>query len=106
MKRRALFCLCLGLALPPLAVMAQEPAPPAGPYEATCRDIRVKRDKIVATLTAICEPSRKETSIPLPCVGEVVNRDGELVCRPRAAGAAATAEPKLAPPASSKKGNR
>ena len=66
-----------------LAAAQPPPAPPPGPYQATCTNIRVTRSQIVTTLHAVCAPSKKESSIPLPCVGEIINRNGELVCRPR-----------------------
>ena len=65
------------------AAQPPAPPPPAGPYQATCTNIRVTRDGIVSTLHATCAPNRRETTIPLPCVGEIINRDGKLVCRPR-----------------------
>lgn len=77
--------LTLALSLVGGIAVAQPPAPPppAGPYQATCTDIRVTRDGIVTTLHATCAPNKRETSVPLPCVGEIINRDGKLVCRPR-----------------------
>ena len=67
-----------------LAGAAIAQSAPAGPYQATCTNARVVRGPIVTTLYATCAPSKKESSIPLPCVGEIINRNGELVCRPRA----------------------
>ena len=84
MKRLTLIGLCLGATLATSAIAQQpEPPPPVGPYRDTCQSVRVKREKIVTTLYAVCAPSRKESSVPLPCVGEIINRDGQLVCRPK-----------------------
>jgi hypothetical protein len=82
MKSIAL-ALVLSLTAGVAAAQAPAPQPPAGPYQATCTDIRVTRDGIVSTLHAVCAPNKRETTIPLPCVGEIINRDGKLVCRPR-----------------------
>jgi hypothetical protein len=75
--------LALSLTAGLAAAQPPAPAPPAGPYQATCTEVRVTRDGIVSTLHAVCAPNKRATSIPLPCVGEIINRDGKLVCRPR-----------------------
>lgn len=54
---------------------------PNGSYLNTCRDEYVTRG---GTLVAECRTDRGrwvEASLPLPCYGDVANRDGNLVCR-------------------------
>jgi len=82
MKTIAL-ALALSLAAGLAVAQSPTPSPPAGPYQATCTEAKVTRDGITSTLHAVCAPNKRATSLPLPCVGEIINRDGKLVCRPK-----------------------
>lgn len=82
MKTIAL-AIALSFAAGLAAAQAPAPSPPAGPYQATCTEAKVTRDGIVTTLSAVCSPNKRATTLALPCVGEIINRDGKLVCRPK-----------------------
>ncbi len=68
-----------------LAVMGPAAAIPAGSYQHSCEDIKVKdRDEDSARIQARCRDNRGEwrkTSFELDrCWGDLANIDGELVC--------------------------
>lgn len=73
------------------AVLVTAPAfaetPPPGSYQNSCKNAQVQKmvGGTVKTLTASCQKQNGKyvgAVVPLPCSGDIMNKNGELVCKP------------------------
>jgi hypothetical protein len=66
------------------AAPAHAEAPPPGSYQNSCVNAQVQKLGPVRTLTASCQKQNGKsvtTVMPLPCAGDIMNKNGELVCK-------------------------